>query len=131
MICHECYFGSSVEANGGRAFEVSIVVVYNSVLNDLFKGLTAKQFFEKKEQLKRENAGVIDIIDCHLIPGTANDKLVIYSRPNQKPLDCIIFASYPTVKTENITRKTFIGDKKEISLLFDKNGVQIISNKNV
>ncbi|WP_437588560.1 type VI secretion protein [Sorangium sp. So ce1000] len=79
-------------ANNDSPIPVSIVVVYKeSLAKDLLR-LTAAQWFERREQIVRDNGNDLDEVLWELVPGQW-----VKPRPRRlraPPVDGIIFAGY-------------------------------------
>ena len=94
-----CFYVESVrlkvdsDANDSSATAVDLVVIYDETLMKEFLAMTAEQYFEKAEQLKRDYPQQIDVFRWEVVPGQILFSEDLYYQKSC-PLGGLVFARY-------------------------------------
>ncbi len=86
---------SEPKMNQDSATPVDVVIIYDPNLLEQILKLSANDYFIKKQQLLKDNAGLMEAISFEVVPGQViPDTTVTLSHPNGE--GAIIFANYST-----------------------------------
>ena len=81
--------------NNNSATPLDLVLVYDEKLLGILLGLTANDYFAKRQQLLKDNSGMMEAISFEMTPSQVlPDYQVKYLYPN--PAGAILYANYST-----------------------------------
>ena len=80
-------------ANGDSPVAVDVVVPYAKEMMDQLVGITAREWFRRREQFKRDFPTEFDLLELEIVPGTVR-KEDLQLRDSAKAEGAIVFASY-------------------------------------
>ncbi len=81
------------DANESSATMVDIVVVHDQTLLAKLMGLTAQDYFQASEQIRRDNPGLIEIFRWEVVPGQCMFKVPVNIK-GSSPVGGLVFARY-------------------------------------
>ena len=119
-----------VHMNNEKPVTLDVIVVYDNSLFSILNNLTAKQYYETRNQLYRDNKHLMSICTWDVLPGKVSPTYNLHVGLN--PVCIIIFASY---ENESCNHKLIIpaGTKEIMVLLNEKtlitpnNGIDYIN----
>lgn len=112
------------DANYNSATELDLVVVNESGLVKELGAISAKVYFEKKEEFQRQNAGKIKVWHWEPVPGKKKDNIDIDFEEFQ-PEGAFVFAKY----NNNLENRVLLKPASEITIWLKRTFFQIHSTE--
>ena len=80
-------------ANGDSPVAVDIVVPYSMDMLDQLVGITAREWFAKKDQYRRDFPTQVEVVELEVVPGTVRD-VALELRDAGEAEGALVFANY-------------------------------------
>ena len=113
------------DANDGIPIKVHLVYFYDDDYFKKFSDKTSKEYFEKFDEIVRDFSGKIELSEFDIVPGHSQDSIeVLPKKCNAK--GALLFARYNTAEK---SQKYIIGEDSEVRLVFRKDNIEIIEEK--
>lgn len=82
-------------ANGDSPVALDIVVPYSKDMLDQLVGITANEWFRRREQFKRDFPTEVETVELEIVPGTARD-VSLELRDSGEAEGALVYANYHT-----------------------------------
>ena len=115
------YFEVDENLNNDAPVTVNIVIAHNEKLLNNLLTMTASQYFEKKEQIQRDNAADLDIYHYDIIPGQVLGANTIKPKKSTGK-GIIVFARYAS----NGDHRQRIGSDRAVTIQMGPKDFQIV-----
>ncbi|MBX9804742.1 MAG: hypothetical protein K2Y18_03185 [Alphaproteobacteria bacterium] len=108
-------FKVSKKVNSNAPVDVHMIIIYDDGVMGQVAGMTAQQYFAAEDQLKKDHANDIDVIEWEAVPGQEMDpETITMSKAYGK--GAFIFARYSTTETH----REGLADEEEIIIHLDE-----------
>ena len=117
-------YRSLMNMNKKKAITLDVIVIYDNSLCSIIQAMTAKQYFETRGQLFRDNQQSMTICTWDVIPGKASERYKLKIGPRATAI--IIFASYDGEDQPH--RLSIPPDTKNIMILMNERTLILADN---
>lgn len=108
-------FKVSKKVNSNAPVDVHLIIIYDDGVMGQVSAMTAEQYFAAEDQLRKDHANDIDIVEWEIVPGQEMDtETIMMSKAYGK--GAFIFGRYSTPDAH----REGIADEKEITLHLDE-----------
>lgn len=108
-------FKVSKKVNSNAPVDVHLIIIYDDGVMGQVAAMTAAQFFEAEDQLRKDHANDIDIVEWEVVPGQEMEPETI-SMSKAYAKGAFIFGRYSTTDTH----REGLADEEEIILHLDE-----------
>ena len=111
-------------ANDNVPIKIHLVYFYDEGYMQKISQQTSQQYFEQYPNLKKELANKVEVREFDVMPGTAQDTLVVTpSKCNAK--GAVLFARY---NMSNVNQKYIIGEDFDLRIIFKRDHIELIKD---